>query len=296
MYARIGHACQLFGIRRRIVMIYEKIALWDREPEATLTSYVVDSTKELKLTPRRTVIVFPGGGYHFLSDREAEPIAFRFMAAGYNTFILRYTLGKTGASEWKPLIEAALAVKYVRENAEKYNTDPDHIFVCGFSAGGHLAASAGILWNLPEVRDAIGVTSGECPEGINRPTGMILSYPVITGGPKAHKGSIKNLAGHDELTDEDIEKFSLERHVDETASPAFIWHTFSDTCVPVENSIMLQAALAEKKVPFECHIYPAGPHGGALCNEFTFAANQSQLQPHNEGWIDLAINWIRDFA
>ena len=99
-----------------------------------------------------------------------------------------------GAKDYAPLIEAGMAIKYIRENAEKYNTDPNYVFISGFSAGGHLAASAGTLWNVKPVREALGIESGEAPEGINRPTGTILSYPVITGGDKAHKGSIKNVS------------------------------------------------------------------------------------------------------
>ena len=104
-------------------MIHETIALWDKHPEATLTSYCITSTPELKLPPRRTVVVCPGGGYHFLSDREAEPIVFKFLSAGFNVFLLRYSIGPN-AKDYAPLIEAGMAIKYIRENAEKYNSDP----------------------------------------------------------------------------------------------------------------------------------------------------------------------------
>ena len=113
-------------------MIYETIALWDKHPEATLTSYCITSTAELKLSPRRTVVVCPGGGYHFLSDREAEPIVFKFLSAGFNVFLLRYSI-KPNAKDYAPLIEAGMAIKYIRENAEKYNTDPNYVFISGFS-------------------------------------------------------------------------------------------------------------------------------------------------------------------
>ena len=271
-------------------MIHETIALWDKHPEATLTSYCITSTDELKLSPRRAVVVCPGGGYHFLSDREAEPIVFKFLSAGFNVFLLRYSI-KPNAHSYAPLIEAGMAIKYIRENAEKYNTDPNYVFIGGFSAGGHLAASAGTLWNIKPVREALGIELGNAPEGINRPTGTILSYPVISGGDKAHKGSIKNVSGCDPLTDEAIEEFSLELHVDETTSPAFIWHTFTDKTVPVENALLYASALTAHKVPFELHIYPEGKHGLALCNEITWSQNPDSIVPHCEGWIDLAIKW-----
>ncbi len=275
-------------------MIHETIALWDKYPEATLTTYCITSTPELKLDPRRAVVVCPGGGYHFLSDREAEPIVFKFLSAGFNVFLLRYTV-EPYAKDYAPLIQAGMAIKYVRENAEKYNTDPDHVFISGFSAGGHLAASAGTLWNIKPVREALGIESGEAPEGINRPSGTILSYPVISGGDKAHKRSIKNVSGCDPLTDEAIAEWSLELRVDETTSPAFIWHTFTDMTVPVENSLLYASALAAHKVPFELHIYPEGDHGLALCNEFTHSKKQNMLVPHAEDWINLAIKWAQTF-
>lgn len=275
-------------------MIYETIKLWDKHPEATLTSYVIQNTPELKYTPRRTVIVCPGGGYHFLCDRDAEPVVMQYLQAGFNVFLLRYSVAPD-AGNFVPLIEAALAVKYVRQNAEKYNVDPHKIFVSGASAGGHLACSAGTLWNIPEVRDAVGVTSGEVPEGINRPDGMILSYPVITAGEKAHKRSIRYVSGHNELTEEDIGTFSLERRVDENTCPAFIWHTFADNAVPVENSLLLASAMAEHKIPFELHIFPEGKHGISLSNEFSAGGDPENMIPHNECWMKLAINWIKDF-
>ena len=271
-------------------MLHERIKLWDEHPEAELISYVPDMTAELKLPPRRTVIVFPGGGYHFLSDREAEPIAFQFMAAGFNAFILRYSVGKQ-ITPWAPQIEAALAVKYVRENAERYNTDPDKIFVCGFSAGGHLAASCATLWHEPEVLAYMG----DAPEGINRPTGSILCYPVITLVHNKHKGSFVNLTGQPEPTPESIGRFALDRSVDDTTPPAFLWHTFADATVPVECTLLYATALTQHHVPFEAHVYPAGHHGLSLANEFVMSGNPANIQPHVQGWIGLAVNWVRDF-
>ncbi len=262
-------------------MIYETVTLAHKG--ATLIPICVTNTAELRQTPRRAVIVCPGGGYNMLSDREAEPIATQFLAAGFATFILRYSVGED-AKDLNPLKQVALAIKYVREHAEEYNVDPEYVFTCGFSAGGHLAASAGVLWDHPELKDVLG----DSPEGINRPTGMILSYPVITGGEWAHKGSIYKLCGTKTPTTEEENRFSLELHVNETTPPAFIWHTFNDTCVPVQNSLLLADAMTKSKVPFELHIFPDGPHGLALCNEQTRVLN-----PHCECWIDLAIKWAK---
>lgn len=289
------------GALKGSIMINKTFDLSPEYPGATITAYIVDNTPELKLLPRRAVVVCPGGGYHFLSDREAEPIVMQFLAANMNVFLLRYTVGQqktetnAGAVGYAPLIEAGLAIKFVRDHAAEYSTDPEKVFILGFSAGGHVAASAGTLWNIPEVRDAIGVSAGICPEGINRPDGTILCYPVITGGDKAHKGSVKNFSGHNDLTDEDIERFSLELHVDDTTAPAFIWHTASDATVPVENSLMYATALSAHKIPFELHVFPAGKHGLSLCNEFTYSQNPASIVPHAACWIDLAVRWAKEF-
>ncbi len=259
---------------------------------ASLVPVCITNTAELKQTPRRAVIVCPGGGYNMLSDREAEPIAVQFLAAGFATFILRYTVGE-GAADLAPLRQVALAIRYVREHAADYNVDPDHIFTCGFSAGGHLAASAGVLWNHPEIRAVLG----DAPEGIGRPTGMILCYPVITAGEFAHKGSIRRLCGTDTPTEEEENRFSLELYVDSTTPPAFLWHTFSDGAVPVENSLLMAGALRKAGVPFELHIFPEGNHGLSLANEQTAAGRgEALIVPHVQCWVDLAIRWVRDFG
>ena len=266
-------------------MICETVTLTPFE-EAKLTAICVSNTAELKQTPRRAVVVCPGGGYSMTSDREAEPIAAQFLAAGFATFVLRYTV-KEGAQNFAPLCQVALAIKHVRDNAEHYNVDPDHVFTCGFSAGGHLAASAGILWDRPEVRALMG----DAPDGYWRPNGMILSYPVITGGDKAHKGSFYNLIGTTEPTDEQLDTYSLEKHVCNTTPPAFIWHTASDTCVPVYNSLYLASAYADAGVPFELHVFPHGVHGLSLANEQTCSGKDTFIVPHLQCWMELAIRW-----
>ena len=187
-----------------------------------------------------------------------------------------------------------MTIKHIRENAQKYSVDPDKIVILGFSAGGHLAGSAGILWNIPEVRDAIGVTSGLCPEGINRPNGLILCYAVITAGEYTHRKSIYNIAGREDYDENDVERFSLERHVDENTPPMFIWHTLGDKGVHIKNPLQLIDAYAEKGIPFEAHIYPSGPHGMALCNKVTWEGKPENLSEHNGTWKDLSIMWINE--
>lgn len=270
-------------------MLFETITL--TPTAATLTAYACVDMGDCHTAPRRAVVICPGGGYSMLSEREAEPIAKPFLAAGLNVFILRYTVGD-GARDYQPLIQVSLAIKHIRENAEKYHTDPRYVYTCGFSAGGHLAGSAGTLWNI----DAVKPYLGDAPEGINRPTGMILCYPVITGGKHAHRGSFNRLLGFTTTGDEpELDAFSLEKHVGPHTPPAFIWHTFSDTCVPVQNSLLMAEAMLAADIPCELHIYPEGRHGLSLATEEVANGKADYVVPHLQGWIDLAIRWALDF-
>ena len=265
-----------------------------RYPDCTLTTYIHDPHAELQMPPRRAIIVCPGGGYGFLSEREAEPVALQYFAAGLNVFILRYSIREKAANN-APLIESALAVKHIRDHAEEYFVDPAYVFITGFSAGGHCAAMCGTLWNDPAVREALGIDRGEAPEGINKPTATVLCYPVITGGPFAHRGSIDNLCGYPSAGTAGADRFSLELHVDATTSPAFIWHTFNDGGVPIQNTLLYANAMAAAGVPFEYHVYPDGVHGLSLCNSET-SLGQAHLDNHVcRGWLKEAIRYVKEF-
>ena len=266
-------------------MKVESFVLDERYPDCKLSAHILDGGEV-----RRAILIMPGGAYARISSREGEPIAKYYLSKGFNCFVLRYSVGER-AVDRAPLIEAALAIKHIRENADKYRVDPDKIFVCGFSAGGHLAASSGILWNDPTVRKALG----DSPDGINKPTGMILSYPVITSGELAHKGSIYNLCGTDKPTEEQMNRYSLERYVDSTTPPAFIWHTFTDDVVPVENSLMLAEKMSACKVPFELHVFPDGEHGLALANETSCPSGLAPTVAHAAIWTELSVRWINTF-
>lgn len=271
-------------------MIYKTINLSEKYPYATLTTYVSDDPPEMKMPPRQAIVVCPGGGYRFLSEREAECIVKFYLAAGLNVFLLRYGILEN-AKDCAPLIQAGLAIKHVREHAKEYNIDSEQVFITGFSAGGHLAASAGTIWNYPEVVEAMG----DAPYGINKPTATILAYPVINGFEFAHKGTIKNVCGSEEPSDELRTKFSIEKHVNADTAPAFIWHTFNDASVPVENSLLYAAALREAGINFELHIYPDGPHGLSLATDETWVGRPDLLRPEVATWAPMSVTWIKSF-
>ncbi len=266
-------------------MTTETILLRPEEGDSvTLTTYISAESPENPMPPRPAILVIPGGGYAFCSDREAEPIAKPFFAAGFNCFVLRYSVAEKAVNP-RPLVDASRAMVHIRENAEKYHIDPERVFVLGFSAGGHLAASLGTLWHKDFAK-----AYPDMPEGANRPTGMILSYPVISSGPYAHRGSFNNLLGTTTPTEEQNRAYSLEYHVDEHTVPTYLWHTAEDTAVPVQNSILFMGALAAAKVPFEAHIFPKGSHGLALADALT---NRGEPCPYGEAaqWIAEAIDW-----
>ncbi len=266
-------------------MIYQKLNLRETPVDGfmpTMTTYIpYDSIAEERegMKPRRrgAVVICPGGAYGFCSPREAEPIALHFCNAGYSAFVVDYCVAPIRYPE--ALKDVSEAIKLIRRNAEEWAIHPDQIVVCGFSAGGHLAASVGTLWNSePAVR---------CENQENKPNGMILSYPVIMWGEKAHQGSFYNLLGEN-LSDADYEALSLEKRVGKDTPPAFIWHTYQDGAVPVENSLSFAMAMREQEIPFELHIYPKGEHGYSLATKEV----SDQPDAHLATWADLAVAWM----
>ena len=245
-----------------------------------LYTYVRDASPEMPAKPRPAIVICPGGGYVMTSDREAEPIALRFFAMGFSCFVLRYTVG--GGVEFPgPHLELAAAVALVRAHAAAWQVDPDKIIVCGFSAGGHLAASLGMFWNRDFLTGPLGLRRQE-----DKPNGLILGYPVFTSGAAAHAESFRNLLGS--RYDECLELVSLEKQVSGDTPPVFLWHTFDDPTVPVENAWLLADALRKNGVPMEMHILPHGAHGLALATEET-----NMVEPSCQAWPDWAARWIR---
>ena len=274
-------------------MIYRKIPLLESHSEATLTCYISEDDPVLKMPPRPAMIVCPGGGYEFLSPREAEPIAKAYFAAGMNVFVLSYTVGANAKLGFLPLTELSLAICLIREHCAEFCVDPARVFVTGFSAGGHLAGSAAVLWNHPAVQEAIGVFPGGRAVGCNKPTAVVLAYPVITSGTWAHPCSFDNLCGAD-ATPEERAVFSLERHVGADTAPVFLWHTLTDACVPVENALLFLTALQAAKIPFEAHLFPHGRHGLALATKETWSKKPERYEPHVQCWMPLALRWLND--
>lgn len=249
-----------------------------------LIGYILQNYEYCTNRNRPAVVICPGGGYGFTSEREATPVALEFLAKGINVFVLHYTC--ITATFPTQLIEVATAVQTVREHATEWNIIPDQISVCGFSAGGHLAASLGVFWNHSILRD-YGFTND-----VHKPNALILSYPVITSGEKAHKGSFESLL--DEQTKESLAQVSLENHVSKDVPPVFIWHTFDDGAVPVENSLLFASATVAQNVLTELHIFPSGTHG--LSTATSLVNEECNLVKNVELWLPLAIDFITSIS
>lgn len=261
-------------------MIHKKIYLRENVTNSSyITTYILDDIVDNQ-GKRPMVVIFPGGGYRFCSPREGEPIACEFNSMGFNAVVVNYT---TNAPYPQSLKDASDAIVYVREHAEEWNVDLGRIFVCGFSAGAHLAGSIGIMSKKEEAikRD----------DDLNKVNGMILCYPVISSGEFAHRGSFDAIGA---TSDELSEQTSLELQVDENTPPAFIWHTFADEAVPMENSMLLAETMRKHNIPFELHIYPDGVHGLAMASSVT-SENDKQIIPHVQSWMPLAKEWLNQF-
>lgn len=268
-------------------MIHETIQLWEQgqyqarggaDFQPTLATYVLDGEKK-----RGAVLICPGGGYEFVSPREAEPVALQFAAAGFHAFVLYYSVAPVRHPQ--PLRDVSRAMNIIRAHADEWQVDCQQIAVCGFSAGGHLAASLGVYWEQPYCNDLPGLV-----RGWNQPNALILCYPVISSGLFAHRGSFENLLGEGADAGA-LHEMSLEHQINLQTPPTFLWHTFDDAAVPVENSLLFAKGLRDQQIPFELHIYPHGRHGLSLATEETDNGSVG-YDPHISSWMKLAIEWL----
>lgn len=254
--------------------------------EATLTAYLADNSPEIEPTRvRPAVLICPGGGYEFVSDREAEPVALRLLAAGYQALVLRYSVGQTHPYP-AALLELATAMQLTRQNAAVWHINPNQIVVAGFSAGGHLAGSLGTNWDGALLKQ-YGFKAAKV-----KPNALMLAYPVITAGKFAHRASFLNLLGPNP-TDAALAEVSLEHQVTPTTPPTFLWATVTDDTVPVENTLLFANALQTHHVSFELHLFPSGGHGLSLATHETYSQrNAYGIEPVVAQWVALFTKWV----
>lgn len=225
----------------------------------TLTAYLLDVGGEFGNIPKRpAVLVLPGGGYAMCSEREADPVALAYLEAGFQTFVLRYSVGE-GVVWPMPLEDYERAMELLRARAEEWNLYPDKIAVAGFSAGGHLAASAAVMAK-------------------NKPNAAILGYPVTEGAiVKACLPTAPDL----------VDK------VGAGTCPCFVFASRTDNVVPVSNSLHFVQALEEHGVMFESHIYAYGPHGFSVGSSAVLAPG-AEIAPRAARWVGDSVAWLKE--
>lgn len=240
-----------------------------------LTVYARERNPELPRKIRPAMLVVPGGAYYSVSAREGEPVALSFVGEGYQAFVLEYT---TKTAHPVPLFEAAMAMRFIRTEAEKYSVDPTHVGAIGFSAGGHLIGLLATVWEQSEL---CGV----------RPDAVALAYPVVTTGEFTHEDSANFISGGEK---ELRARLSVEKLVTKDSVPAFLWHTFEDGLVPVENSLLLAEAYRRAGVPFELHIFEHGPHGLSVATfETADTPSGDLINEAVSAWTGALFKWLR---
>lgn len=234
----------------------------------TLTPFLAEPTNA------SAMVIFPGGGYGGLATHEGKGYADWLVTNGISCFVVKYRLGSQGYRHPAMLNDAARAVRLVRARAEEWKIDPKRVGVIGSSAGGHLVSTLITHFDSgkTEANDPVERES-------SRPDLAILCYPVITlTGKNTHLGSKKNLLGEDP-DPELVKNLSNETQVTSNTPPCFVWHTWEDKGVKVENSLEFAAALRRAGVPFDLHVFQNGPHGIGTAN--------------NHPWTRDCIYWLR---
>ena len=261
--------------------LYEYFGLSKQEDCAGyLTCYIHKDYDFAKGRIRPAMLIVAGGGYSHISEREKEPVAFKYIENGFNCFILDYsTAPKVYPTQ---LLEGIMAMLYIRQNAEKFFIDKAHVVALGFSAGAHLC---GLLATIEQ--DEIPSCLLEWSVDAVRPNALVLGYPVVSGVKSPHVGSFANLTNNNENL---YEKLSLENRVDKNIPPAFIWGCLDDPIVPSDNGFLLAKVYKKMGIPFEYHLFEScnGIHGLSICEKETLYENEMVSV-----WLQLSKNWLK---
>ncbi len=265
--------------------ILDPVPLWpDGAPGAlgkedkdipTLTPYLPGSEK----ASGAAVVICPGGGYGMLATHEGQDYALYLNQQGVAGFVLKYRLGSQGYHHPAMLQDAARAVRLVRARAADWKVDAKRVGIMGSSAGGHLASTLLTHFDAGQAEAADPVERQS-----SRPDLGILCYAVISMGPLTHQGSKNNLLG-DHPDPELVKLLSNELQVTSQTPPCFIWHTWEDKAVKVQNSLDFAAAMHKAGVPFDLHIYQKGPHGMGLKDRPPFS--------HVHPWANDLVFWLK---
>jgi acetyl esterase/lipase len=242
----------------------------------TLTPYLCESN-----ATGAAMVICPGGGYAHLAPHEGNDYALWLNQHGVTGFVLKYRLGSSGYHYPAEFQDVTRALRFVRAHATDYKIDPHRIGIMGSSAGGHLAATLMTHFDSGDTNSA-----DEIERQSSRPDLGILCYAVISMGEFAHQGSRDNLLGKNPAP-ELVKNLSAELQVTTNTPPCFLWTTFEDKTVPMENTMLFAEALRKNHVPFALHIYEKGGHGMGLGDrKFPFA--------HPHPWTSDCLFWLKE--
>lgn len=252
-------------------MHFEKVKYPEKE-QVYLDCYLLDSGLRLGQSKKRPAIVIcPGGGYVYLSPREAEPIALAYAAKGLHAFVLHYSVGWDAAG-LAPMKELDWAIGLIREHAEEWMIEESKILACGFSAGGHLALAGGLL-------------------GEQKPNGLILGYPATVFQGEGSSFISRMLTGKEQPSEEEARYLNLNEQVSEDAPPLFVFTTGEDALTR-RMTLELVRAYDDHHLLCEYHLFQKGPHGYSLANAASADGSSQVLNSHVEKWLDLSVEWL----
>ena len=244
-------------------------------------SYDNDFVNEQPLL-RPGLLIIPGGGYSYCSDREAEPVALRMLAEGFNCFVLRYTCKATYPVPHK---EVGFALDYLKNHHKEFNLLNKNLSLVGFSAGGHLAASFATTYK--EIVKLLNLNEENL-----KPFALVLGYPVITMQDQyTHSGTKSTITNDEPVL---VEKLSVEKNVTNNFPPTYIFSTLVDEAVPIQNSYLLIDELKKHDIPYQAHIFDKGIHGGSLFTRAVYPnfTKQNTEAEANSIWITEAAEFL----
>jgi acetyl esterase/lipase len=250
----------------------------------TLTPYLCETN-----ATGAALVICPGGGYSHLAPHEGNDYALWLNEHGVTCFVLKYRLGSSGYRHPAMMQDGLRAMRWVRAHADEYKIEPHRIGIMGSSAGGHMASTAMTHFDFGDTNAADPIERQS-----SRPDIGVLCYPVITMGEFAHRGSKDNLLGTNAPPSPELVQFlSNELHVKTNTPPCFIWTTFEDKTVPMENTMMFAEALRKNHVPFDLHVYQKGPHGQGLGGRKYPSANMLPWTADCLYWLKLQ-GWVKN--
>lgn len=296
-------------------MLVESHALWGEEatPQqpATYTCYLADANPANPGAARPAAIILGGGSFQRIAPHEQEPVAFEFLARGYQAFVLDYVTSETGDVSYpNPEADLAKMIATVRANASAWHVDAAHVVAVGFSAGGHVCASLATQWK----KGPFAALSHERPDMI-RPDAVVLGYPLLdlrvtrdeqTRDPRIDLRVPKTggKTGRDllneyfamvmggETTEERFADFCPTTHVTHDMPPTFIWAAADDKTCPVSQTYAFAAAMAAERVPSELHVFDRGGHGLSVANGNTATPDNAERREAVGAWVSLAFDFL----